>query len=169
MRMHSRTTRLVIATLIALVAAACGGDDSSGLATLQGLTTTAPGEALTAAGVDEPASGAGATPDSDETEATAAAGETGADETAADETGADETESADEFDDLTDEELLLEFAQCMRDNGVDVPDPDPNAFGPGSGGGGPFGEIDFDDADVSAAFDVCGEQLPSRPGRGGRQ
>ena len=105
MRMHSRTTQLAIATLIALVAAACGGDDSSGLATLQGVTTTAPGESLTAAGSDEPASGAGATPDSDETEATAAAGETGADET-----GADETESADEFDDLTDEELLLEFA-----------------------------------------------------------
>jgi hypothetical protein len=62
---------------------------------------------------------------------------------------------------------LLEFAQCMRDHGVDIGDPDPNAFGPGSGGGRPFGELDFDDADMSAAFEVCGEQLPfdgRRPG-----
>ena len=64
---------------------------------------------------------------------------------------------------------LLEFAQCMRDNGVDIPDPDPNAFTPGGGGGRPFGGIDFDDADVSAAFEICGEQLPARPGRGGGQ
>ena len=64
---------------------------------------------------------------------------------------------------------LLEFAQCMRDNGVDVPDPDPNAFSPGSGGGRPFGDLDFDDADVSEAFEVCGDRLPARPGRGGGQ
>lgn len=55
---------------------------------------------------------------------------------------------------------LLEFAQCMRDNGVDVGDPDPNAFGPGSGGGRPFGDLDFGDADVSAAFEACSDQLP---------
>ncbi len=64
---------------------------------------------------------------------------------------------------------LLEFAQCMRDNGVDISDPDPNAFGPGGGAGRPFGGLDFDDADVSAAFEICGEQLPARPGRGGGQ
>ena len=55
---------------------------------------------------------------------------------------------------------LLEFAQCMRDNGVDIGDPDPNAFGPGSGGGRPFGDLDFGDADVSAAFEACSDQLP---------
>ncbi|WP_419840238.1 hypothetical protein [Candidatus Poriferisodalis sp.] len=64
---------------------------------------------------------------------------------------------------------LLEFAQCMRDNGVDVGDPDPNAFTPGGGGGRPFGGLDFDDSDVSAALEICGEQLPVRPGRGGGQ
>lgn len=64
------------------------------------------------------------------------------------------------------EDMLLEFAQCMRDNGVDIGDPDLSAVGPGSGGGSPFGELDFNDADVSAAFEVCNEQLPF--GRQGR-
>ena len=66
---------------------------------------------------------------------------------------------------------LLEFAQCLRDNGVDVGDPDTSGFGPGGGGGAarPFGDLDFDDADVSAAMDICAEQVPIAPGqRGGR-
>ncbi|MCY3892032.1 MAG: hypothetical protein OXF65_01930 [Acidimicrobiaceae bacterium] len=256
----SWTTRLAVATLIVLTAAACGGDDSSGLATLQGATTTAPDDTLTASDAEEPTSGAGAAQRSDETAASTAVGDAAADETRADqsgvgETAAGETVSAAEADDLTDEERLLEFAQCMRDNGVDfpdpvveadgtiafglrpgrgsggqdgeglqaigrdpdlpaardacleiieglalgpggqnfdesqvelmdrllefaqcmrdngveVPDPDPNALGPGSGGGRPFGGLDFDDADVSAAFEVCGDRLPARPGRGGGQ
>lgn len=255
MRMNPWTTPVVVATLIALVAPACGGNDSSGLATLQGVTTTAPSQALTAAGADEPISPADAAQDSDETAASTAAGDSAASGTEPDETAseAEVVESpADDVDDLTDEERLLEFAQCMRDNGVnfpdpvveadgtiafglrpgrgggqdgeglqaigrdpdlpaaraacseiieglalgpgaqnfdeirvelmdrllefaqcmrdngvDVPDPDPNAFGPGSGGGGPFGGLDFDDADVDAAFEVCGDRLPARPGRGG--
>ncbi|WP_419944107.1 hypothetical protein [Candidatus Poriferisodalis sp.] len=259
MRQLSWTTRLAVATLIALMVAACGGDDSSGLATLQGATTTAPDETLTAAGTEEPASGAGAAQDSEETGAStavsdSAADDTGTDDSRANETAADDTTSSDEADDLSDEERLLEFAQCMRDNdvdfpdpvveadgtiafglrpgrgaaqdgegleaigrdpdlpaaraacseiieglalgpgaqnfdelrieradrllefaqcmrenGVDVPDPDPNAFGPGGGGGRPFGGLDFDDADVSTAFEVCGDRLPARPGRGGGQ
>ncbi|MDE0320890.1 MAG: hypothetical protein OXH86_03750 [Acidimicrobiaceae bacterium] len=222
------TTHVAVGTLIALMAVACGGDDSSGLATLQGVTTAAPDETLTAAGAEEPV---------------------------ADDTAADDTTSSDDADDLTDEERLLEFAQCMRDNGVefpdpvveadgtitfglrpgrgtggqdaeglqaigrdpdlpaaqaacseiidgqalgpggqnfdevqielmdrllefaqcmrdegvDVSDPDPTVFGPGSGGGRPFGGLNFDDADVSAAFEVCGDRLPARPGRGGGQ
>ena len=64
---------------------------------------------------------------------------------------------------------LLEFAQCMREHGVDVPDPDPNAFSPGGEGGRPFGGLDLDDADASAAFEACREALPTRLGRGGRQ
>ncbi|MDE0496987.1 MAG: hypothetical protein OXH86_06515 [Acidimicrobiaceae bacterium] len=255
----SWTTRVVVATLIALMAAACGGDNSSGLATLEGATTTAPDETLTAAGAEEPISAAGAAQGSNETAPNttaddSAADETGAEEPVADDTAAEDTTSSDEADDLSDEERLLEFAQCMRDNGVDfpdpvveadgtiafglrpgrgagqdgegleaigrdpdlpaaqaacreiieglalgpgaqsfedvqielmdrllefaqcmrdngvdVPDPDPNAFGPGSGGGGPFGGLDFDDADVGAAFEVCGDRLPARPGRGGGQ
>ncbi len=66
---------------------------------------------------------------------------------------------------------LLEFAQCMRDNGVDVGDPDTSGFGPGGGGGAarPFGDLDFDDPDVSNAMDICAEQVSIAPGqRGGR-
>lgn len=259
MRMNSWTTRIVVATLIALVAAGCGGDDSSGLATLQGVTTTEPSERLTAAGADEPASGAGAARDSDEATASTAAGDAAVDETGPDSTAPEdqvvEPTSGNELDELTDEERLLEFAQCMRDNGVDfpdpiveadgtigfglrpgrggggqngealqsigrdpdlpaaraacseiieglalgpggqnfdelevelmdrllefaqcmrdqgvdIPDPDPNVFAPGGGGGRPFGGLDLDDADVATAFEVCQDRLPMRPGRGGGQ
>jgi hypothetical protein len=56
--------------------------------------------------------------------------------------------------DLTEiEDLLLEFAQCMRRQGIDMSDPSLN-FGPG--GGDPFGgSVDFEDPDVQAAFEVC--------------
>lgn len=170
----SWTTRLTVAALITLMAAACGGDDSSGLATLQGVTTTAPDETITAAGAEEPTSEVGVARDGEETATSGAVGDTGTDDTAADHSTGDvtrdgETASAGDADDLTDEERLLEFAQCMRDEGVDISDPDPTVFGPGSGGGRPFGGLDFDDADVSAAFEVCGDRLPARPGRGGGQ
>jgi hypothetical protein len=58
------------------------------------------------------------------------------------------------------EDTLLEFAQCMRENGVDVPDPDFSG-----GGGGIFvgpggnGEIDPDDPDFQAAQEECGDIL----------
>lgn len=77
------------------------------------------------------------------------------------------------FDQTELQDTLLEFAQCMRDNGVDMGDPDLSAFGPGSQRGAqpsrPFGGVDFSDADVAEAFEVCQEQvsLPG-PGRGGR-
>lgn len=259
MRKLSWTTQIAVATLIALVAAACGGDDSSGLATLQAVTTTAPDETLTVAGVDDPASAASAAHDSDGTATGTAVDDTAADvigagETEADTTTGDDGASAEEINELTEEERLLEFAQCMRDNGVDFPDPvveadgtiafglrpgsgsgqdgeglqaigrdpdlpaaraacsgiieglalgpgaqsfdetrveltdrllefaqcmrehgvdiadpDPNVFSPGGGGGRPFGGLDLDDADVSAAFEVCQDRLPVRLGRGGGQ
>ncbi len=37
------------------------------------------------------------------------------------------------------QDSLLEFAQCLRDNGLDVDDPDFDNFGPGAGGGGAGG------------------------------
>ena len=66
--------------------------------------------------------------------------------------------------DLTEfQDRLLEFAQCMRDNGVDVGDPDLRNFGPGADDdgapGGPFGGIDFQDPDVAAAFSTCQQQV----------
>ncbi len=66
---------------------------------------------------------------------------------------------------------LLEFAQCLRDNGIDVGDPDTSGFGPGGSGrpARPFGELDFDDPDVSAAQDLCAEQVSFTPRRHGGQ
>jgi hypothetical protein len=88
------------------------------------------------------------------------------------------------------EENALEFAECMRDEGIeDFPDPDFSNIGPGGeprqrrsdddgaddDGGprvflGPFGEIDMDDPEVAAAFEACqdllgGPELPGGPAR----
>lgn len=67
------------------------------------------------------------------------------------------------------QDAALEFAQCMRDNGVDVPDPDfseqPPADGDapeggGGGGGGIFGgAVDPDDPTVQAAMEQCQDLL----------
>ena len=78
------------------------------------------------------------------------------------------------FDTTELQDTLLEFAQCMRDNGVDMGDPDLSNFGPGGGGdgpgGGPFGgAIDFSDPDVAAALEVCQQEVNiGRFARGGR-
>ena len=79
------------------------------------------------------------------------------------------------FDLIEIQDALLEFARCMRDNGVDIGDPDMSVFAPGAGQddepGGPFrGTIDLDDPDLATAFAVCQQQLPGsgdRPGLGG--
>jgi hypothetical protein len=92
------------------------------------------------------------------------------------------------------EDNALEFAECMRDEGIeDFPDPDFSDLGPGGepeqrsseddggedgGDGGPrvflgpFGEIDMDDPEVRAAFEACqdilgGPDLPSEPAESG--
>ncbi|MEO1065140.1 MAG: hypothetical protein AAFZ07_27305 [Actinomycetota bacterium] len=61
----------------------------------------------------------------------------------------------------TDEEQALAFAECMRDNGVDFPDPTLDAdgsvdfgIGPGGGGGG-GGGLDPQDDGVQDAFGAC--------------
>ena len=84
------------------------------------------------------------------------------------------------FDTTELQDTLLEFARCMRDNGVDMGDPDLSNFGRGGGddgpgggddgpGGGPFGDaIDFGDPDVAAALEVCQEEVDIRFGGGGR-
>lgn len=55
------------------------------------------------------------------------------------------------------EDQLLEFAQCLRDDGIDVTDPDLSAIG--AGGGGPaaiFGpNFDPSDAATQDAIGVC--------------
>jgi hypothetical protein len=59
------------------------------------------------------------------------------------------------------EDARLEFAQCMREKGFDVPDPrsgaDPEAA---------LGELDLEDPRVQEAMDVCIERLPDPVGGG---
>ncbi|HEX5696618.1 MAG TPA: hypothetical protein VFZ15_09530 [Acidimicrobiia bacterium] len=74
-------------------------------------------------------------------------------------TRGDQTELQDE---------LLDLAQCLRDQGLDVADPDLSAgadegAGPGAG---PFG-IDFEDPEVQAALEVCEEFMPNFGGPAG--
>jgi hypothetical protein len=61
------------------------------------------------------------------------------------------------------QDAALKFAQCMRDHGVDVPDPNFNSTN-GPPAGGPFGNLDRNDPKVSAAFDACRSILPNRRG-----
>lgn len=74
------------------------------------------------------------------------------------------------------EDQLLEFAQCMRDNGVEMDDPDFSNFGPGAEGdegepgqgGGPFGAIEFEDPLVQEALETCSALLDGFGPGGGR-
>lgn len=73
------------------------------------------------------------------------------------------------------QDTLLEFASCMRDNGVDMPDPDFSSGGPGDGDGegqpgegGPFGAVDLDDPVFQAAQEACGDILAWFGPGGGR-
>ena len=53
------------------------------------------------------------------------------------------------------QDALVEFAACMRDNGIDFDDPDlSNAFGEGEVAN-PFGELDLSDPEVVAAIEEC--------------
>lgn len=69
------------------------------------------------------------------------------------------------------QDAALEFAQCMRDQGIDdFPDPDLSTTGPGDddsddGRTGPFGDVDMDDPETQAAFEAC-QDLLGGPGGG---
>ncbi|MCW6004111.1 hypothetical protein K1W54_05890 [Micromonospora sp. CPCC 205371] len=66
--------------------------------------------------------------------------------------------------DAAQQEQLRVWAQCMRDNGVDIPDPDAN------GGGFMFGgdsQIDPDDPKFRAAMDACQDKFTFRGPGGG--
>jgi hypothetical protein len=67
-----------------------------------------------------------------------------------------------------DEEKLLQFARCMRDHGIDMPDPQLN------GGGMTFNEeagtgpkLDPSSAEFQAAQEACGGLLPGKIQTGG--
>jgi hypothetical protein len=58
------------------------------------------------------------------------------------------------------QDAFLEYAQCMRDNGYDMPDPDFS-----DGGGGLFRlEGEPDDPAFTKAQEACEDKLPGRPG-----
>jgi hypothetical protein len=66
------------------------------------------------------------------------------------------------------QEAMLAFAQCMRENGVDMPDPDVGG-GPGFGVriGGPDSDSDIDPGspEFQAAMETCQPALGEGPGR----
>jgi hypothetical protein len=68
------------------------------------------------------------------------------------------------------QEASLAFAQCMRDNGVDMEDPTFDADGNTQGGGfGPDSGIDFSDEATQTALEACGDLIQGiGPGGGGR-
>jgi hypothetical protein len=57
------------------------------------------------------------------------------------------------------EDARLEFAQCMRAKGFEVPDPQ-SAVGPEQGGGA-LGDLNLDDPRVQDAMDACSERISS--------
>lgn len=59
-------------------------------------------------------------------------------------------------------ELALRFAQCMRDKGVDLPDP-----GPDPGGGAVRLADDIDPEVLAAAQAACQAEIPGLAGQGG--
>lgn len=74
---------------------------------------------------------------------------------------------------LTDEQrqefqdAFTKFAACMRQNGVDLPDPSASGGGgPGGGGRGVRRLLDQDDPKIKAATAACQDELPQR-GQGG--
>ena len=92
--------------------------------------------------------------------------------------------NGEQFDPTEMQDELLEFAQCMRDHGVDMPDPEfgedgrievgtmtDTADAEGSDGrvlAGPFGTLDLGDPATEAAFAECGEDTAfAIPGGGG--
>ena len=63
------------------------------------------------------------------------------------------------------QEQLRQFAQCMRDHGVDMPDPDPNNGGLRiSQSGGPAAGMGPDDPTFKAAQEACKDKLPGAVG-----
>ena len=59
--------------------------------------------------------------------------------------------------DLTEiQDAMVDFAACMRENGIDFDDPDLSNFGFGEGGmENPFGDLDVEDPQVAAAIEEC--------------
>ena len=188
---------LILAVGLALVAAACSGSDEAEVATLEDTTPqidqsvseasdtvddeqallafaacmrengveTFPDPRLSADGSVSFGTGGGSTPfgdvDNDTAEAAvnACIGEL---------EGAAFAPGGSAFDMTEMQDSMVEFAQCMRDNGIDFDDP--NLSGMFSGGEiqNPFEELDIDDPEIAAAVEKCqGVFIGVGPGFGG--
>ena len=126
---------------VALAATACGGGDGEEVSAAPVVVVEGADESAT---VEDPP----ATTDEASTDDTS--------------TDAAEAEEATTDGDATDEELALAFAECMRDEGVDFPDPTVAADGSVSlipPGGAAALNFDPNDPAVSDAGDVCGPLL----------
>ena len=66
------------------------------------------------------------------------------------------------FDFTEIQDTLLVFAECMRDNGFDLPDPDFSNFDL-AGGVGPFGEINPTEPDFEEALEACQDIFANLP------
>lgn len=64
----------------------------------------------------------------------------------------DDSTSAETPEEIAPEDVFLAFAQCLRDEGLDVSDPDASA---GRGPGGFLRGVDRDDPEVRAALETC--------------
>lgn len=136
-------TMIPVLAALALFGAACASDDGDGDA--------AP--AIVIEGESSAAASEETAPDSDPESDSALNGDAGDDESAT--AGEDASVSS---SDATDEELALEFADCMRDNGVaDFPDPTVNADGSIELVPGGPAQAGFDPADAQDALEVCGD------------
>lgn len=77
-----------------------------------------------------------------------------------DETTSSAADSESDGDEVDEEEALLAFAQCMREEGVDWPDPTVGDNGNlGFGGALRDGDIDFRSPEVTEAREQCSEGL----------
>ena len=177
---------ILLVAAIALVAAACGGSNASGVATLDDPTSTTSTKTPDALAGDESRimefsqcmrdNGVAEFPD-------AVVSEDGAIDFGGfeqfDEFDQDDMEAAFDvcvdrleglsfgpgganFDFTEIQDTLLEFAQCMRDNGFDLPDPDFSNFDL-AGGVGPFGEIDPTEPDFEEALEACQDIFANLP------
>jgi hypothetical protein len=64
------------------------------------------------------------------------------------------------FDDPEVQAQLREFAQCMREHGIDFPDPDPDG-----GFGDALGDLDRSSPAFQSALAACKDKLPQRGGK----
>ncbi|MFV2062684.1 MAG: hypothetical protein ACC726_04115 [Chloroflexota bacterium] len=77
--------------------------------------------------------------------------------------GAEASSSPADAEALDEEESILAFAACMRDNGIDMPDPQfgvgGGLFGRGAGAGGDGLGFDRQSAEFQSALEQCGSFL----------